>query len=166
MMFGLVTPSRHFGPGRAPVFREEHYRSHLRSEGRSQELLRQWLSPDQAEQYDIYKRFDVVGSNTGTRYRICRGTTMNIEELAADGYVARRWCFAPEGAFATGDVMLAQKIALETFELDALAIANHDGRQGAGFPRWSFLHMDELGWLVLALAFFATLVWSFFEIVL
>jgi hypothetical protein len=97
------------------------YRSHLRSEERSQYLLRQWLSPDQAEQYDLYQRFDVVGSDTGTRYRIRRGTTMNIEELAADGYVARRWCVAPEGAFAAGDVMLAQKIALETFELDALA---------------------------------------------
>ena len=141
------------------------YRSHLRSEERSQYLLRQWLSPDQAEQYDKYQRFDVVGSDTGTRYRIRRGTTMNIEELASEGYVTRRWCFAPEGAFAAGDVMLAQKIALETFELDALAIANHDDQRGAGFPRRSFLHMDELGWLVLAFAFFATLVWSFFQFV-
>jgi hypothetical protein len=140
------------------------YRSHLRSEERSQ-LLRQWLSPAQAEQYDKYQRFDVVGSDTGTRYRIRRGTTMNIEELAAEGYVTRRWCFAPEGAFAAGDVMLAQKIALETFEMEALAIANHDDQRGAGFPRRSFLHIDELGWLVLAFAFFVTLVWSFFQFV-
>jgi hypothetical protein len=41
--------------------------------------------------------------------------------------------------FATGDVMLAQKIALETFELDALAIANHDGRQGAPTIKLYFL---------------------------
>jgi hypothetical protein len=166
MMFGLITPSRHFGPGRAPVFREQHYRSHLRSEERSQYLLRQWLSPDQAEQYDIYRRFDVVGSNTGTRYRIRRGTTMNIEELAADGHVARRWCFAPEGAFATGDVMLAQKIALETFELEALAIANCDGPRGAEIPRLSVLHIDELGLMVLAFACFITLAWSVFHILL
>jgi hypothetical protein len=126
MMFGLVTPSRHFGPGRTPVFSKDHCRSHLRSEEQSQDLLRQWPLPDQAEQYDTYQRFDVVGSDTGTRYRIRRGTAMNIEELTADGYVTRRRCFAPDGAFATGDVMLAQKIALETFELDALAIANHD----------------------------------------
>jgi hypothetical protein len=105
----------------------------------------------------------VVGSATGTRYRIRRGTAMNIEELAADGCVARRWCFAPEGALATGDVMLAQKVALETFELSALAIANHDGPRGIGFPSRSFLHMDELVWLVLAFASFATLVWSFFS---
>jgi hypothetical protein len=141
------------------------YRSHFRSEERSQYLLRQWLSPDQAEQYDKYQRFDVVGSDTGTRYRVRRGTTMNIEELTADGYVTRRWCFAPEGASAIGDVMLAQKSALETFELDALAIANHDDQRGAGFSRRSFLHMDELGWLVLAFAFFITLVRSFFQFV-
>ena len=89
---------------------------------------------------------------------------MNIMELAANGRVTRRWCFAPEGALATGDVMLAQKIALETFELTALAIANHDGPQSVGFPSWSFLRIDELGWLVLAFAGFATLVWSFFQI--
>jgi hypothetical protein len=105
------------------------------------------ISPDQAEQYDKYRRFEVVGSDTGTRYRILRGMTMNIVELAANGRVTRRWCFAPEGSLATGDVMLAQKIALETFELSALAIANHDGPQGVGFPSRSLLHMDELGWL-------------------
>jgi hypothetical protein len=77
---------------------------------------------------------------------------MNIEELAADGYVTQRWCFAPEGTFATGDVMLAQKIALETFELDALAIANQDRPRGTGFPRRSFLCIDELGLIVLAFA--------------
>jgi hypothetical protein len=51
----------------------------------------------------------LVGSDTGTRYRILRGTTMNIAELAANGRVTRRWCFAPEGALATGDVMLGRQ---------------------------------------------------------
>jgi hypothetical protein len=78
-------------PGGTQVFREEHCRSHLPSEGRSEDLLRQWLSPNQVEQYEVYQRFDVVGSETGTRYRIRRGTSMNIEELTADGYVIRRW---------------------------------------------------------------------------
>jgi hypothetical protein len=168
MMLGLTTLSRQRGvlqPGWARVDREEHCRSHLQSGERSQDLLRQWLSPDQAEQYDKYQRFEVVGSDTATRYRILRGTMMNIVELAANGRVTRRWCFAPEGSLATGDVMLAQKIALETFELNALAIANHDGPQGVGFPSRSFLHIDELGWLVLAFACFVTLVWSFFQIV-
>ena len=158
-------------PGWARVDAEEHCRFHLqseerraKSEERSKHLLRQWLSPDQAEQYDKYQRFEVVGSDPGTRYRILRGTMMNVVELAANGRVTRRWCFAPEGSLATGDVMLAQKIALETFELNALAIANHDGSQGVGFPTRSFLHIDELNWIVLAFACFVTLVWSFFQI--
>jgi len=33
-------------------------------------------------------------------------------------------CFTPQGHLPICDVMLAQKIALECFELDALAVAN------------------------------------------
>src|SRR6516164_5674569 len=163
MMLGLNNPSRQRGfshPGWARVYMAEE-RSHLHSEERSQDLLRQWLSPDQAEQYGKYQRFEVVGSDTGTRYRISRGTIMNIEELSANGYVTRRWCFAPEGTLATGDVMLAQKIALETFELDALAIANHDTQRGD--TGLLFLRKDELGLLVAAFACVATLVWSLIQ---
>jgi hypothetical protein len=34
------------------------------------------------------------------------------------------WCFVPKGYLVPGDVMLAQKIALERDELAALAVAN------------------------------------------
>jgi hypothetical protein len=166
MMFGPIIRSCHFGPGRVPVFREENYRSRLQSEERSQYLLRQWLSPDQAEQYDIYRRFDVVGSDTGTRYRIRHGQMMNIDQLNSAGERVCRWCFVPEGNLAPGDVMLAQKIALETFELEALAIANCDGPRSAEIPRRSVWHIDELGLMILAFACFITLVWSVFHILL
>jgi hypothetical protein len=60
----------------------------------------------------------------GLRYRQALSDhVFNIQELDADGEEARAWCFAPDGV-ATGDVNLAQKIALETFESKALAIAN------------------------------------------
>jgi hypothetical protein len=49
---------------------------------------------------------------------------MNIHELDADGGTAAQWCFAPEGKLATGDVLLTQKIALETMEQQVLALAN------------------------------------------
>jgi hypothetical protein len=168
MMLGFAVSSLQSGVSqrdRARVDREERRRVHLRSEERSRDLLRQWLSPEQAEQYEKTQRFEVVGSDTGKRYRIRHGTAMNIEEIAASGYIARRWCFGPEGAPATGDVMLAQKVALETFELNALAIANHDGPLGAECPR-RFLYVDQLGWLVLAFACFTTLVWSLIQMVL
>jgi hypothetical protein len=87
-------------------------------------LLRSWLTPEQAEQWDARGDFDVVGSNTGRRYRLTRGTAMNIHELDADGDTVAQWCFAPEGKLATGDVLLTQKIALETMEQQVLALAN------------------------------------------
>jgi hypothetical protein len=160
MMLALSNPSPQRGisdPGWARVDMAE-VRSHLHGEERSQDLLRQWLSPDQTEQYDKFQLFEVVGSDTGKRYLIFRGTTMNIVELAADKCVRRRWCFTPEGALATGDIMLAQKIALETFELDALAIANHDTPRGD--PGRLFLRIDKLALLVVASVCLATLVWS------
>jgi hypothetical protein len=49
---------------------------------------------------------------------------MNIDELDTGGNVVNRWCFGPQGNLAIGDVMLAQKIALETIEIEALAKAN------------------------------------------
>ena len=46
--------------------------------------------PDQTEQYDKFQLFEVVGSDTGTRYRIRLGTTMNVEELAEPKSRSRR----------------------------------------------------------------------------
>jgi hypothetical protein len=48
---------------------------------------------------------------------------MNVYELKEGGVVG--WCFVPEGYLAIGDVMLAQKIALESNERAALAVANN-----------------------------------------
>jgi hypothetical protein len=87
-------------------------------------LLRAWLSPEQAQQYDSRKHFEVIGSDTGTRYRIRHGHMINIDQLDSAGNKVCAWCFVPEGNLAAGDCMLAQKIALETFESRILAIAN------------------------------------------
>jgi hypothetical protein len=87
-------------------------------------LLRSWLTPEQDEQWSRDKAFDVVGCDTGTRYRITYSTTMNVIELDKDGDSVRRWCFAPVGPIVKGDVLLAQKIALETMETRARAVAN------------------------------------------
>jgi len=45
-------------------------------------------------------------------------------ELDGAGRPRVGWCFAPNGHLVAGDVMLAQKIALETDERGALAVAN------------------------------------------
>jgi hypothetical protein len=64
---------------------------------------------------------------------------MNVDELDSVGNRVCEWCFLPEGKLAAGDVMLAQKIALETFESQALAVANrgspwHPDGVAAGHP--------------------------------
>jgi hypothetical protein len=92
-------------------------------EARGLRLLRTWLSPHQLEQFNAKAHFDVVGCATGRRYRIHYGTQANVHELDDEGGLKMGWCFVPQGRLVPGDVMLAQKIALETFEIRALSVA-------------------------------------------
>jgi hypothetical protein len=92
-------------------------------EARGFALLMEWLSPEQSRCFDENGYFDVVGSDTLTRFRIHRGTQVNIEQLAQDGRAIRAWCVLPEGDLVVGDVMLAQKIALENNESAILSVA-------------------------------------------
>jgi hypothetical protein len=94
------------------------------AEEKAHALLRAWLSPEQAQQYNSQKHFDVIGSDTGTRYRIRHGRMVNIDQLDSAGNRVCVLCVVPEGNLAASDCMLAQKIALETFETKALATAN------------------------------------------
>ena len=87
-------------------------------------LLREWLSPAQQAQFDAFRHFDVIGCDTGRRYRIRHGTATNVYEIDAAGHPIMGWCFVPSGPLVAGDVMLAQKIALETNERLALTVAN------------------------------------------
>jgi hypothetical protein len=93
-------------------------------EERALRLLQENLSPAQRSQYQQHQYFDVVGGTSGKRYRIRDGLSMNVEELRKDGSLACRWCFSPRGRLAMGDVMLAQKLALELYECEALGVAN------------------------------------------
>ena len=95
----------------------------LGAEARGTRFLKENLSPAQQQQFKQYRHFDVIGGQTGKRYRIRPGTSLNIDEYDAEGRKVTSWCFVPEGHMTTGDVMLAQKFALELFEDDALAIA-------------------------------------------
>ena len=96
----------------------------LAADERSGRLLLENLSPAQRRQFAALGSFEVVGGKTGRRYRIRHGVSMNIEQLDEKGRRVCSWCFFPAGRLAAGDVMLAQKMALELFELEALAVAN------------------------------------------
>jgi hypothetical protein len=95
-----------------------------RAEAKGLSLLRSWLTPEQDEQWSRDSEFEVVGCDTGARYRITSGTTMNVIELDKNGRSVKRWCFTPVGPMVQGDVLLAQKIALETMENYARSLAN------------------------------------------
>jgi len=111
---------------------------YLEREARGLGLLKEWLSPEQFAQYEAKSYFEVTGCHSGKRYRINRGTSMNIHELDGAGRPRLGWCFAPQGHLVAGDVMLAQKIALETDERGALAVANRFSVLTG--PRTTLLH--------------------------
>jgi len=101
-----------------------HGKARGQAEERGVALLQAWLSPAQAEQWASERAFEVVGCDTGTRYRLTCGTTLNVHQLDRAGRRVAKWCFVPKGTLVTGDILLAQKIALETMESQVLKLAN------------------------------------------
>jgi hypothetical protein len=91
---------------------------------RGLELLKANLTASQLDDFLTYRRFDVIGGSTGRTYRIRLTGPMNVEEVDQDGLCTQRLCFLPEGRLVDGDIVLAQKVALESFESEALVIAN------------------------------------------
>jgi hypothetical protein len=127
---GLTSAARYLwhllaeGRRQLPALRERHRAIEDIQEARGKALLREWLSPEQKAQFDASKCFDVVGCDSGRRYRISHATGTNVHEIDDAGRPVVGWCFVPSGHLVAGDVMLAQKIALETNERAALAVAN------------------------------------------
>jgi hypothetical protein len=134
--------------------------SRRNAEERADELLRAWLTREQRRQWRSSRGFEVIGCDTGTRYRITQSAVMNIQQLDESGRCIMRWCFMPKGELVRGDVLLAQKIALETMEGKALAVANSsscvssfslpvaaarrpDSRPGRGLPQDQFASSVE-----------------------
>jgi hypothetical protein len=119
-------PGRWLAEGlhRLRALRERHRSAEAISEARGVTLLREWLSPAQKAQFEASRSFDVVGCHTGRRYRISLRRGTNVHEVDETGRPVIGWCFVPAGGLVPGDVVLAQKIALETDEWRALALAN------------------------------------------
>jgi hypothetical protein len=79
------------------ILREHYKTAEGLREARGTKLLREWLSPDQRVQFDASKTFEVVGANSGKRYRISYGTGNNLHELDEAGRCVMGWCFVPSG---------------------------------------------------------------------
>ena len=84
-------------------------------------LMKEWLSPEQlASPTGILM---LLVSQSGKRYRIRYGVGMNIYEVDSRGKRLTGLCFVPSETLVAGDVMLAQKISLESDESSALSVA-------------------------------------------
>jgi hypothetical protein len=99
------------------------YFNRWEAESRSHRLLVDNLSDVQRAQFLAQGSFEVIGGDTGKRYRIKRERQLNVEELDGNGRLTKSLCFMPKGGVPLGDMMLAQKLALELFESEALSIA-------------------------------------------
>ncbi|MGY3453946.1 hypothetical protein [Bradyrhizobium sp. USDA 4353] len=123
-MFGVLrSEQRALRRRRAVRTLYNQHRVHRTPAGRARRLLQQWLTPMQWKQFCSRGYFDVVGSHSGHRYRIFNGTAMNVCLLDERGRVRRGVCFVPIGDLPAGDVMLAQKLALELCEDSAMMVA-------------------------------------------
>ena len=88
------------------------------------DLLKRNLTAEQANQLRWTRAFEVIGGATGRRYRIRHSLVFNVDLLSEQGWHVVSICFRPRGDLPLGDIMLAQKNALELFELEALKVAN------------------------------------------
>ncbi|MCK1734046.1 hypothetical protein IVA79_08805 [Bradyrhizobium sp. 138] len=104
-------------------------------EGRSLRLLREWLSPVQSAQFLTKGYFEVIGGDTGKQYRIYAGTAANVCEVDERGAPTIGLCFLPQGELPIGDVMLSQKIALESCESRTLEVSRKFVPTGFMFRR-------------------------------
>lgn len=90
---------------------------------RAMDLLYSCLNDEQREMLRAHKKFRVV-SNKLNIFEICEGKTHNIYKLDMQGKRVENWCVLPQGELAMGDVLLAQKVWLETDEADTAKFAN------------------------------------------
>ena len=93
------------------------------AELKGRQLMLENLTPEQKQQYDRFGYFEVIGSKTGKRYRICHATSRNVYEIVKQNQLGAGHCFVPSGTLVAEDCMVAQKIMLENREDEALRMA-------------------------------------------
>ena len=90
-------PSVGEGASKVLTWRERYRAMLVARETRGITLLRQWLSPTQRAQFDASKYFEVVGCDSGRRYRIHYGRVTNVHQIDEAGQPVTGWCFVPSG---------------------------------------------------------------------
>lgn len=103
----------------------ERERKMRREEGakKATELLLKFLSPEQRAMYEAAERFHVRGSDGGL-YEIRLGSHGNVYRREGDTFVERLCCQPNDYTLPFADVVLLQKLAIETDEKHYRKIAN------------------------------------------
>lgn len=105
------------------VCEQEERQQRQEAEKRARELLLASLDESQAEEFKLNRRF-VVHSKDGVRtYLVTWGTAGNIYELE-NGQRMAKYCIHPTQELPVPDVMLAQKLMIETDESLFRKVAN------------------------------------------
>lgn len=90
---------------------------------RSMKLLHSWLTPRQLASFRRREYFEVTGGSSGVKYRLYPRYSFGIKVLEGKR-AGQSLCVIPRDAPALGDILLAQKIGLETNEEETLRLAN------------------------------------------
>lgn len=93
------------------------------AEKKAKALLTSKLDKKQLSDFKEKESFVVTGSNGG-RYLITKGISGNVCAITKRGKEKARYCFHPVGDLPVYDVMLSQKLMLETKEKEAIEVAN------------------------------------------
>ena len=108
------------------IGREEAARQEEKAQAndRAWGLLQSVLNEDQKRTFERAEYIPVIGQS-GKRYHIKKGNSVNVLEMSDDGVdIVRKLCAAPQGQLPVYDTMAAQVIFLQSAEADFLRIAN------------------------------------------
>lgn len=97
--------------------------SRAEAEERAKRLLLSCLTPEQRAMFEKHAGFRVV-SNLGNVFELRSERIHNVRRLDAECRPIEEWCVTPNGRIPVHDVLLAQKVMLETDELGLRARAN------------------------------------------
>lgn len=95
-----------------------------KAEARAAKLLSEHLTPIERESL-VAQGFLIVRSPDHRRYRIERGSAMNVVLVSDSGVDICRYCVHPEGFVPISDTILAQKMILESCPEVFFAVANY-----------------------------------------
>jgi hypothetical protein len=94
------------------------------AEVRAEALLLAHLTDQQRTDYLEKGYFDMPGERGRHTYRLWKGSAGNVKRLNARGTEVMSYCIHPREHLPHSDVVLAQKLLLETAEAEFLRLAN------------------------------------------